>query len=375
MERFENAIFKHREEINDRMAEMFGLLKELTTSRAPEKVLIREEAKSLVTKNINSISHTRGEEEKSDKDDVATGDGIEKTNGLGTEMPVKEAETENGAKNRIKNEPIKRDEKGEGVEAPSSQPVEYYLKHRFNEKLIEGLVDNQRITRKEDIGGNFEIPCNIGGLKRMNALVDQRSNVNVMPLSTYIKLTDERPVETNIRLSLASHSYIYPLGIAEDVLVDVAGFVYPMDFVILDIKEDKKRPFILGTSFLTTTKAVIKFNKDTITLRSGKSKISFHRIHESLCKEERIKLHQEKEMKFDRWRSKNFKNEHPALVKVEKEMDDEGEVTHAFLCFNLVLIAIKGSFSKKTKRKFCLATATGKYPDGVIFDKKKLGSS
>ncbi|GJT37695.1 zinc finger, CCHC-type containing protein [Tanacetum coccineum] len=45
MERFKNVIFKQREEINDRMAKMFGLLKELTTSRAPEKVLIREEAK------------------------------------------------------------------------------------------------------------------------------------------------------------------------------------------------------------------------------------------------------------------------------------------------------------------------------------------
>ncbi|GKF92247.1 hypothetical protein Tco_0278966, partial [Tanacetum coccineum] len=51
MERFENAIFKQREEINDRMAEMFKLVKELTTSRVPEKVLIREEAKSPVTKN------------------------------------------------------------------------------------------------------------------------------------------------------------------------------------------------------------------------------------------------------------------------------------------------------------------------------------
>ncbi|GKD87173.1 zinc finger, CCHC-type containing protein [Tanacetum coccineum] len=44
MERFKNAIFKQREEINDRMAKMFGLLKGLTTSRAPKKVLIREEA-------------------------------------------------------------------------------------------------------------------------------------------------------------------------------------------------------------------------------------------------------------------------------------------------------------------------------------------
>ncbi|GKA18242.1 hypothetical protein Tco_0698079 [Tanacetum coccineum] len=49
--------------------ERFGLLKELTTSKAPEKVLIREEAKFLVTKNVNSISLARGDEERSDKMD------------------------------------------------------------------------------------------------------------------------------------------------------------------------------------------------------------------------------------------------------------------------------------------------------------------
>ncbi|GJS78523.1 ribonuclease H-like domain-containing protein [Tanacetum coccineum] len=131
------------------------------------------------------------------------------------------------------NEAEKKNEAGkeEITEVPSSQPVEYYLKHRINKKLIEGLGDNRRgpvyeailrkkITRKEDIGGNFEIPCNIGGLKHINALVDQGSDVNAMPLSTYMKLTDERPAETNIKLSLVSHSYIYPLGIAEDILVE-----------------------------------------------------------------------------------------------------------------------------------------------------------
>nr|GEW85688.1 hypothetical protein [Tanacetum cinerariifolium] len=255
------------------------LLKELTTSRAPDKVLIREEVNSLVTKNINSISLTRGKEEREDDNDI----------------------------------PIKKAEKEKVVEASSSQPVEYYLKHRINEKLIEGLVDNhkfndslsrarvgkikgktynlstrgpvyeailrKKITRKEDIGGNFKLPCNIGGLKHMNALVDQGSDVNVMPLSTYMKLSDERPTETDIRLSLASHSYIYPLGIAEDLLVEVAEHVYPMDFVILDIKENEKRPFILGIPFLTMAKVVIKFDKGTITLRSRKSKISFHRFN------------------------------------------------------------------------------------------------
>ncbi|GJZ85958.1 hypothetical protein Tco_0657568, partial [Tanacetum coccineum] len=142
MERFENAIFKQREEINDRMAEMFGLLKELTTSRAPKKVLIREEAKSSITKNVNSISLTKGEEERNDDNDVATGDDIKKPTGTETGMPVKEAEKENEAENRIKNEPIKKARKEETTEAPISQPVEYYLKHKINEKLIEGLVES-----------------------------------------------------------------------------------------------------------------------------------------------------------------------------------------------------------------------------------------
>ncbi|GKB44161.1 hypothetical protein Tco_0889103 [Tanacetum coccineum] len=242
MKRFENTIFKQREEINDKMAEMFGLLKELTTSRAPEKVLIREEAKSLVTKNVNSISLARREEERNNDNNVVTSDDVEKPTRTDTGMPVNEA------KNGIKNEPIRKAKKEETTEAPSSQPVEYYLKHKINEKLIEGLVDNHRfndslsgarvgkikertynllprghvyeailrkkITRKEDIGGNFKLPRNIGGLKHMNTLVDQGSDVNVMALSTYMKLTDERPAETDIRLSLASHSYIYPLGIS-----------------------------------------------------------------------------------------------------------------------------------------------------------------
>ncbi|GKB50358.1 hypothetical protein Tco_0901111 [Tanacetum coccineum] len=42
--------------------------------------------------------------------------------------------------------------------------------------------------------------------------------------------------------------------------------------------------------------------------------------------EEKIKLYQDKEMKFDWWRSKIFNNECPASMKEECEVKDEGEV-------------------------------------------------
>ncbi|GJR00106.1 reverse transcriptase domain-containing protein [Tanacetum coccineum] len=342
IERFENAIFKQREEINDKMTEMFGLLKELTTSSAPEKVLIREDAKSPVTKNVNSISLARREEERNDKDDIAADGGINETN---TEILVKEAEKENKAEDGTKNEPIRRAKNEEAAEVPSSQPT-YNLSPRG--PVYEAIL-KKKITRKEDIGGNFEIPCNIGGLKGINALVDQGSNVNVMPLFTYMKLTDERPTETDIRLSLASHSYIYPLGIAEDVLVEVAEHVYPVDFVILDIKEDEKRPFILGTQFLTTAKVVIKFDKGTITLRSGNSKVSFHRIPESLCKGEKG-IKNDIEPKTPTMIVNRLVLKWEEKIKLHREGGD----------------GVRPNGEQKTSKMNALS---------VIFDEKKLGSS
>ncbi|GJX76047.1 hypothetical protein Tco_0322858 [Tanacetum coccineum] len=89
----------YTEAINDRMTETFRLLKELATNRAPEKVLIREEAKFPVTKNANSISLTRGEEERSEKTNITTGDNFEKPTKTETEMPVKEAVKEDESKN------------------------------------------------------------------------------------------------------------------------------------------------------------------------------------------------------------------------------------------------------------------------------------
>ncbi|GKA82167.1 reverse transcriptase domain-containing protein [Tanacetum coccineum] len=181
------------------------------------------------------------------------------------------------------------------------------------EKINE--VENGARTKSIKTSESKEAVEAPGNLKHVNALVDQGSDVNVMPYSTYTKLTNERLAETDIRLSLASHSYIYPLGIADDVLVKIAEHVYPIDFAILDIMENGNSPFILGTPFLTTAKASIKFDTGIITLRSRKHK------------EEKIKLHLEREMQFNQLRSKNFKGMHPTLIATKEEVDDEGEVT------------------------------------------------
>ncbi|GKD26049.1 retrovirus-related pol polyprotein from transposon TNT 1-94, partial [Tanacetum coccineum] len=142
------------------------------------------------------------------------------------------------------------------------------------------------------------------------------------------------------------------VGIAEDVLIDVVGYVYPVDFVILDIEEDENKPFILGTPFLTTAKAEIRFDKGIITVKSGKNKIKKIKIPEFPCKvekkikedidpltstnivsmrilewEERIKYHQEKEMGFNQLRSKVFGDMCLASENEGYSVNDEKGVT------------------------------------------------
>ncbi|GKC79195.1 hypothetical protein Tco_1129969, partial [Tanacetum coccineum] len=228
MERFESAIFKQCEEINDRMAEMFELLNELTASQTLEKPSKSEDEEPL--KEVNVINEV--------------------------ERRAADKPTKSVRENVTKNE-------GEEPAGVSSSHARINEKHRINEKLIEGLVENHR-------------------------------------------------------------------------------------------KEDEKTPFILGTPFLTKAKALIKLDKGTITLRSRKSKISFHRIPKPHCRiekrikndiepiaptmtvsvlvlewEEKIKIHQEKEMKFDQWRSKIF-NVLPTPIKEECELEDGGGVTNIF---------------------------------------------
>ncbi|GJX85237.1 hypothetical protein Tco_0336011 [Tanacetum coccineum] len=70
----------------------------------------------------------------------------------------------------------------------------------------------------------------------------------------------------------------YPKRIAENVLVGIGKFVFPVDFIILDMPEDVKMPLILGRPFLSIAHAKIDVFKRKITLRVGEEKIIFKSV-------------------------------------------------------------------------------------------------
>jgi len=53
----------------------------------------------------------------------------------------------------------------------------------------------------------------------------------------------------------------------EDVLVRVDKFTFPVDFIVLDMKENPDVPLILGRSFLATGRSLIDMEKGELILR------------------------------------------------------------------------------------------------------------
>ena len=70
-----------------------------------------------------------------------------------------------------------------------------------------------------------------------------------------------------ITLQMVDRTLAHPEGIFEDVLIKVGKFVFLVDFVVINIEEDKQVPLLLGRPFLATRTVLIDVKKRELTLR------------------------------------------------------------------------------------------------------------
>ncbi|GJT78168.1 DNA-directed DNA polymerase [Tanacetum coccineum] len=85
----------------------------------------------------------------------------------------------------------------------------------------------------------------------------RRASVSVVPLSTYLNLGLGKLARTKLTVELADRTVKYLKGIAKNVLVGIGKFVFPIDFIILDMPDDIKGPLMIGRPFLSTARAKI----------------------------------------------------------------------------------------------------------------------
>ncbi|GJY23385.1 ribonuclease H-like domain-containing protein, partial [Tanacetum coccineum] len=156
-------------------------------------------------------------------------------------------------------------------ESPTKFMAESAKRHEENSNIIKEIrastdaaIRNQRATIK-----TLEIQI---------ALVDLGASVSVMPFSTYTNLGLGILSHTRLTIELADRTIKQPRGIAENVLVRIGKFIFPIDFIILDIPEDDDVPLILGRPFLSTAHSKIDVYKRKITLRVGEEKLVFKSI-------------------------------------------------------------------------------------------------
>ncbi|GJW89946.1 hypothetical protein Tco_0167499 [Tanacetum coccineum] len=109
-----------------------------------------------------------------------------------------------------------------------------------------------------------------------NALADLGASINLMPHSLFLKLGISELKPTKMGIQLADRSIKYPIGICENLLVKIDKFIFPIDFVILEMDEDASVPIILGRPFLATARVVIDVYDGKLSLRVGEERVTFN---------------------------------------------------------------------------------------------------
>ncbi|XP_049372849.1 uncharacterized protein LOC125837821 [Solanum verrucosum] len=106
------------------------------------------------------------------------------------------------------------------------------------------ISTRSQVQKIEDPGA-FTIPCTIGKMHFAKALCDLGASINLMPLSIYKKLGLGAPKPTVMHLPMADRTMKKPIGVLQDVFVNVGPFIFLTNFVILDCEVDFEGPIIL----------------------------------------------------------------------------------------------------------------------------------
>ncbi|RDX74360.1 hypothetical protein CR513_45913, partial [Mucuna pruriens] len=100
-----------------------------------------------------------------------------------------------------------------------------------------------------------------------------------MPTSVYKSLNFGDLEPTGMTIQLANRSFMHPLGVLEDVLVQVNELIFPTDFHVLDMEDEtfgKGSTLILGRPFFMTARTKIDVHVGTLSMEFGDNLVQFN---------------------------------------------------------------------------------------------------
>ena len=103
-----------------------------------------------------------------------------------------------------------------------------------------------------------------------------------MPLLVVTRLSLGELTPTTMTLQMAIRTMAQPEGVLEDVLIKVGKFIFPVDFVVMDMEEDTQFPFLLGRPFLATEADLIDVKKGELTVLRVREEAVHFKLNTSL---------------------------------------------------------------------------------------------
>ncbi|XP_061375995.1 uncharacterized protein LOC133318067 [Gastrolobium bilobum] len=264
-------------------------LEERTKGKFPSNTIVnpREECKSIVTRS--RIVITSQEKQKVVQKKKADEPVIEPEQEKEEELPATEepaTKDKEEAKEKVVENPKKRWDFSRFEKKPYSIKSKQYAQKQQHARFLEifkmalieecSAIIQKKFPPKLRDPGSFNIPIAIGNINVGHALCDLGASINLMPLSVMksVRISELKP--TMVSLQLADRTLRRPNGVIEDVLVKVDKFIFPADFVVLDMEEEGDMPLLLGRPFLATARAMIDTEKGKLELRMDDEKVTIN---------------------------------------------------------------------------------------------------
>ncbi|RDY14003.1 hypothetical protein CR513_00989, partial [Mucuna pruriens] len=133
-------------------------------------------------------------------------------------------------------------------------------------------VGAQSLPKKCQDPGIFLVPCTISECTFANAMMDLGASINKS-----LNFGDLEPIGMTIQLS--NRSVVHPLGILEDVLVQVNELIFLADFYVLDMDDEtfeKDSTLILGRPFLMIARTKIDVHVGMLSMEFGDTLVQFN---------------------------------------------------------------------------------------------------
>ncbi|XP_019427133.1 PREDICTED: uncharacterized protein LOC109335455 [Lupinus angustifolius] len=141
---------------------------------------------------------------------------------------------------------------------------------------------SEKITRETQKGEVINIPFMekmeqmFVYAKFMKDLLTKKRKFSKETVTLEAGIGDLEIKPTMMTLQISDRSVKYSYGVVEDVLVKVDGLVFPVDFVIMDIEEDKEFSLILGRPLMKTARVIINVDDGKLKVRVEDQEVNFN---------------------------------------------------------------------------------------------------